>query len=34
MNLIDIIYVIIMLQVTVGILMLVYRGARVKDDIT
>jgi hypothetical protein len=34
MSLIDIIYVVIMLQVTVGILMLIYRGAQLKDDIT
>ena len=34
MNVIDFIYVVIMLQVTVGIIMLIYRGAQLKDDIT
>jgi len=34
MNLIDIIYVIIMLQVSMGIFILIYKGAHLKDDIT
>jgi hypothetical protein len=34
MNLIDIIYVIIMLQVSMGVFILIYKGAHIKDDIT
>jgi hypothetical protein len=34
MNLIDIIYVVIMLQVSMGIFILIYKGAHIKDDIT
>jgi hypothetical protein len=34
MNLIDIIYVIIMLQVSMGIFILIYKGAHIKDDIS
>ncbi len=34
MNLIDIIYVIIMLQVSLGIFILIYKGAKIKDDVT
>jgi hypothetical protein len=34
MNLIDIIYVIIMLQVSLGVFILIYKGAQIKDDIT
>jgi len=33
MNLIDIIYVIIMLQVSMGVFMLIFKGAQLKDDI-
>jgi hypothetical protein len=34
MNLIDIIYVVIMLQVSMGIFILIYKGAHIKDDIS
>lgn len=34
MNLIDIIYVIIMFQVSMGIFILIYKGAHIKDDIS
>jgi hypothetical protein len=34
MNLIDIIYIVIMLQVSMGIFILIYKGAHIKDDIT
>jgi hypothetical protein len=34
MNLIDIIYVIIMLQLSIGIFIMIYKGAQIKDDTT
>lgn len=34
MNLIDIIYAVIMLQVSMGIFILIYKGAQIKDDVS